>query len=115
MSSSYLSKLKCEEIKEEQKEVEFKTYNEYINNIVKDNIPKIVLTKKESENHEFITENLTNICSLLENLKINNPELENITYNEFVDLFYKNITVVENDDEPESDSEYEEYDEYDDY
>jgi hypothetical protein len=112
---SYLSKVKCEEHREEQKQVEFETYTEYINDFIKDNITKIILTKDELQNHEFITENLTNISSLLENLKINNPELENISYNEFVDLFYKNITVIENEDEPESDSEYEDYDDYEDY
>lgn len=112
---SYLSKLKCEEPRQEQKQIEFETYTEYINDFIKDNISKIVLTKNELENHEFISENLTNICSLLENLKINNPELENISYNDFVDLFYKNITVIENEDEPESESEYEDYDDYEDY
>lgn len=112
---SYLSKLKCEEPHEEQKQIEFESYTEYINDFIKDNISKITLTKNELENHEFISENLTNICSLLENLKINNPELENISYNDFVDLFYKNITVNENEDEPESESEYEDYDDYEDY
>lgn len=94
----------------------FQNYKEYLN-FIKENEHKEItkISEKDLNKHNFITENLTNICNLLDNLKIKNEELEHINYRDFIDIFYKNINVVENiyESESESDSDYCEYEDYD--
>lgn len=127
---SYVNKLRQKNIENmNSTEIIYKTYNEYLEslkNISKENIiereqylyNKLInsseLTDKQNK-HQFITDNLTNICGILNNLKIKNPKLENIKYNDFVDIFYNNISVNEKEVESDSDMEIDEYEYWDDY
>lgn len=123
-NESYANKLKQKNIENiNSVEIIYKTYKEYLESlksINKENITdqeQHIYTKSvdEQNKHQFITDNLTNICEILNNLKIKNPELENIKYNDFVDIFYNNISVNEKETESESDMEVDEYEYWDDY
>lgn len=121
MSSSYINKLidsKFEDQKKLNNEIRFKNYNDYKNYInyfnYKSNKTNKIINLKELQIHEFITQNLVSICNILDNLKLYYYlELININYSLFVEIFYNNISVIENCYETESDSDYDE--EYDDY
>ena len=111
---SYLDKLKTNSNEINiPKEYIYKTYKEYLNSLNSNENIINNITQKEEEIHQFITENLTNICEIFNKLKIHNPELENINYSDFVDIFYNNINVNKKEEEEESDEELDDY--YDDF
>lgn len=116
-TQTYKSVAKTEIIKDIPSEEIFKSYKEYVNFIKEKEKERdqIKISDNDIIKHNFITENLTNICNLLNNLKIKNEEIEHINYRDFVDIFYKNITVLENvyETESESDSDYCDYEDYD--